>query len=303
VGAAQAPGRFGAGGIHGGSRASASERLYAGLLRLYPAAFRARYGEEMVVLFGDQLRDARAGRGPGSVVAIWIRSLFDLAASAVGEHLRRDRTVAQSLATFEPSRSMRLLGLFGLVGAGLLLWAFISIKPFEDPALNRIRLVTFALAGAAVSLAFYRQQALAAPALARLTTAAVVIAGVWYAGWVILSAGVDRPFVGTFGFVYLLANIALWVSPAIWALGMLHTGAAWQGMPRRLEIVTKIALWILVGSIVGWLGDDRLGLVDSLWGELWQAVAIAGVNMNGLGWGVLGAVLLVGGRSRPPGRA
>jgi hypothetical protein len=207
--------------------------------------------------------------------------------------------VDQSLANFEPTRGMRLLGLFGVVGAGLLLWAFISFNPFTDPTLNRIRLVAFALAGAAISIAFYRRQAQAAPTLARLTTAAVVTAGVWYGTWVILSAGVDSPFLGTFGFVNLVANIALWVSPAAWAIGMLHTGSAWQGMPRRLELVTKVAIWVLVGSIVGWMGDDRLGLVESLWGEMWQVIALAGVAMNGLGWMLLGGVLLLGGRARP----
>jgi hypothetical protein len=72
-------------------------------------------------------------------------------------------------------------------------------------------------------------------------------------------------------------------------------------MSRVATIVTKLSLVVLIGSVVAWLGDDRLGLVDSLWGDMWQAVALAGVAMNGLGWLGLGAVLLVGGRStRPP---
>lgn len=66
-------------------------------------------------------------------------------------------------------------------------------------------------------------------------------------------------------------------------------------------MVTKLGLAILVGSIVAWLGDDRLGLVDSLWGEMWQAVALAGVAMNGVGWLILGAVLLFGGRATRAG--
>jgi hypothetical protein len=204
--------------------------------------------------------------------------------------------VDQSLTTLEPTRNMRLLGLFGFVGAGLLLWAFVPLNPFADPALNGVRLVAFALAGTAISIAFYRRQAEAAPTLTRITTAAVVVAGVSYATWVILSARVDSPFIGTFGFANLVADIALWVSPALWAIAMLHAGAGWRGMPRRLEMVTKLGVWTLVGSIVGWLGDDRLGLIDSTWGELWKAIALAGVAMNGIGWMLLGAVLVVGGR-------
>jgi len=204
--------------------------------------------------------------------------------------------MAQSLATFEPTRSMRLLGLFGVIGAVLLLWAFISFNPFVDPRVNSIRLLAFSLAGAAISLAFYRRQALVAPTLALLTTGAVVIAGLWSSTVLILSSGVERPFIGTFGLIGLFANIALFVTPAIWALGLLHTGAAWQGMSRNRGLATKLGATILIGSIVGWFGDDRLGMVDSLWGPLWQTIALAGVAMNGIGWLTLGAVLVAPGR-------
>lgn len=289
--AVQAPGHAGA-----GEGAHASQRVYAGLLRLYPRAFRTRYGDEMVQLFGDQLREARRASGASGAAVTWIRTLLDTATSAVGEHLRRDRDVAQSLASFEPTRSMRLLGLFGVVGAVLLLWAFVSFEPFADLAANRIRLVTFALAGAAISLAFYRRQAQAAPTLALLTTGAVAVAGVWYATTVVLSAGVYRPFIGAFGLVNLFANIALWVTPVVWAIGLLHTGAAWQGMSRSRALATKSGVVLLLGSAVAWLGDDRLGLVDSLWGPMWQAIALAGVAMNGIGWLILGAVLVMPGR-------
>lgn len=272
----------------------ASERFYAGLLWLYPGDFRRRYAHEMTRLFGDQLRDARASRRAGGTASTWFRSLFDLVASALGEHLRRDRTVAQSLATFEPSRWMRLLGLFGVIGAVLLLWAFISFNPFADQRVNNIRLLVFSLAGAAISLALYRRQALVAPTLALLTTGAVVIAGLWSATVLILSSGVDSPFMGTFGLISLFANIALWVTPAIWAVGLLHTGAAWQGMSRYRAFLTKLGAVILIGSIVAWFGDDRLGMVDSLWGEMWQAIALIGVAMNGIGWLILGLVLVAG---------
>jgi hypothetical protein len=297
MGVAQAPGRFGGEPEYGQApRTSLSERVYAGLLRAYPARFRARYEDEMVQLFADQLRDARAASGTGGLATTWFRSFFDLLSSAVGEHLRRDRDMAQSLATFEPTRSMRLLGLFGAIGAVLLLWAFISFNPFAEIALNRVRLVMFALAYVAISLAFYRRQALAAPTLALLTTAFVVIAGSWYAAWVVLASGVESPFLGTFGLINLFAGIALWVSPVPWAIGLLHTGAAWQGMSVTRGRVTKLGLGLLICSVVGWFGDDRLGLVDTLWGEMWQAIAISGVFLNGLGWLLLSLVLLVGDR-------
>ena len=297
MGVAQAPGRFGLDpGLDPAPRAGLSERVYAALLRAYPRAFRARYEDEMVLLFGDQLRDARAARGAAGTATTWFRTMLDLASSAIGEHLRKDRTMAQSLATFEPTPVMRLLGVFGIVGAGLLLWAFLSFDPFTDPGINNLRLVAFALAGAAIALALHRRQAAAAPTLALLTTAFVVIAGIWYSLWMILSDSVESRFMGTFGLIGLFAGIALWVSPVVWAIAQLHTGAAWQGMSRGPALITKLGLSLLLGSSVAWLGDDRLGLVGSLWGEMWQAIALTGVAMNGLGWLTLGAVLVTGGR-------
>jgi hypothetical protein len=290
---AQAPGRIGTGsGLESPGDLGGSERVYAGLLRLYPGEFRRRYADEMVRLFGDQLRDARERRRPGGMAATWLRSLIDLVANAIGEHVRKDRTMAQSLATFEPTRTMRLLGFFGILGAGLLLWAFVSFNPFGDPRVNGIRILAFSLAGAAISLAFHRRQAVVAPTLALLTTGAVVIAGLWSATWLILSGDVDSRFLGTFGLIGLFAGIALWVTPAIWAIGLLHTGAAWQGMSRNRGLLTRLGATILIGSVVAWFGDDRLGMVDSLWGEMWQAIALAGVAMNGIGWLILGAVLV-----------
>ena len=71
-------------------RRGPSERVYAGLIQLYPAAFRERYREEMVRLFADQLRDARAGRGFGGVVMTWLRTLAS-SRSIHSKHCRRRR--------------------------------------------------------------------------------------------------------------------------------------------------------------------------------------------------------------------
>jgi len=207
--------------------------------------------------------------------------------------------MAATLTTFEPTRATRVLGLFGAVGAILLLSAYVSFEPFEDARANEVRLVGFSLAGVAISLAFYRRQAVVAPTLAILTTGGVAIAGLWYAAMVIVAPGIEHPFIGAFGLLNLFANIALWVTPTIWAIGMLHTGAAWQDVSRSRARLTKLGIAILLGSIVAWLGDDRLGLVDSLWGQMWQTIALAGVAMNGIGWLILGTVLVVADRGAP----
>ena len=272
-----------------------SERLYAGLMRAYPTRFRARYEDELLVLFRDQLRDARTADRAGSIAILWIQTMRDLVSSALGEHLRKDRTMAQSLTTFEPTRTMRLLGLVGLVGGILLLWAFISFEPFVTLEANTIRLLTFSLGGAAVATAFYGRQARVAPSVALVTSGAVVVGGVVYAILIVVAQWVDSPFSGTFGTIHFWSNAALWISPAVYGAAMLRIGAAWQGMARWLGVATRLGAIALLGSVFAWTGDDRLGLVDSEdFGELWSRIALTGVILNGIGWVILGAVLTFG---------
>ena len=291
--AVQAPGRA---GPEDGPAVGA--RFYAGLLRLYPRAFRDRYGDEMVLLLGDQLRDARAVAGIGGVVATWVRTLVDLASSAVGEHLRKDRTMAQSLTSFEPSRAMRLLGLIGIIGAALLLWAFVSWNPFAERANNTVRLVLFGLAGAAVALAYHDRQSAANARLATLATAVVVVAGVWYSSWIVLTATRDSPFSGTIGFIGSLASLSLWASAGVYGALALRIGAIWRGMSTWFAAIARMAaLVLLVGGPLGLLGDDRWGLVDlETYGPMVQQAALLGVFFVGAGWALLGAVLVLGGR-------
>jgi len=62
-------------------------RLYRYLLRLYPKSFRERFGDEMVELLRDKLRDARWQRGRGGAVLLWCRSFSGLVVSAFHERL------------------------------------------------------------------------------------------------------------------------------------------------------------------------------------------------------------------------
>jgi len=62
-------------------------RLYGALLRAYPAAFRRRYGAEMVDLFERMAEEPRY-RGPGGTVRLWGRVAGDLAASAARQQWR-----------------------------------------------------------------------------------------------------------------------------------------------------------------------------------------------------------------------
>ena len=300
MGAAQAPGRFGTDPDFDAPRSTRSERLYAGLLRAYPRAFRSRYGEEMVLLFGDQLRDARAANGAGGVTTTWFRTLIDLASSAVGEHLRKDRTMATSLVTFEPTPSMRWLGLFGVVGGALLLFAFVRWTPFESLAVNTVRLLIFGMSGAAIAVAFHGRQSYKSPRLAIVATLAVVVAGVWYTAGTAIGFFVESPFSGTFGFIGALAAAALFATPTVYGAAMLWMGVAWHGMSKWRAAVTRVAGVVLLGSVLGVAGNDRWGLThDETFGWLWSQLAVLGVFFAGAGWAMLGAVLVSGRGNRP----
>ena len=65
---------------------SAPERVYALLLRAYPAGFREAYGREMLQLFRDQRREASARE-----VRFWSAILWDVACSAPGLQLESIR--------------------------------------------------------------------------------------------------------------------------------------------------------------------------------------------------------------------
>ncbi len=62
------------------------DRSYALLLRLYPAAFRERYGAAMLEFHRDRVRDARASGE--SLAILWIRTVADVLLSALIERVR-----------------------------------------------------------------------------------------------------------------------------------------------------------------------------------------------------------------------
>src|SRR4051794_11812214 len=62
------------------------QRLYRQVLLVYPAAFRARYAEEMIRVFDDGLHAARSS-GAGSTLRYYSKILIDLIGSATRERL------------------------------------------------------------------------------------------------------------------------------------------------------------------------------------------------------------------------
>lgn len=66
---------------------SASLRLYTLLLLIYPGSFRREYGELMVQLFRDLMRDGIRQRGCLGVIKVWWRVVAELPATAWQQHL------------------------------------------------------------------------------------------------------------------------------------------------------------------------------------------------------------------------
>jgi hypothetical protein len=60
--------------------------LYQALLRCYPSAFRNEYGGQMLLMFTDQLREARQRGSAVESAVLWSRALRDALIVAPREH-------------------------------------------------------------------------------------------------------------------------------------------------------------------------------------------------------------------------
>jgi hypothetical protein len=65
----------------------ASDMLYRMLLFVYPAKHRLEYGPHMAQAFRDLCHDAHCRGGAWGLITLWIRTLVDITATAVVEHL------------------------------------------------------------------------------------------------------------------------------------------------------------------------------------------------------------------------
>jgi hypothetical protein len=65
----------------------ASDKLYRMLLFVYPAKHRLEYGPHMAQAFRDLCHDAHCKGGVWGLITLWIRTLVDITATAVVEHL------------------------------------------------------------------------------------------------------------------------------------------------------------------------------------------------------------------------
>lgn len=248
------------------ARPGGPERVYRGILGLYPAEFRHRFGEDMVQLFHDRLRDARSGRAPGGAVVAWMALLVDVVVTASLEHLRRNRTVAHSL-TSAPSLTSRALGSAGIVAGFVILAAFV----IELPAgLFPVRLVIFALGVLAIGIGVHRRQASRAPLASLAVTVAFVAATAFFVVTVFL---VEPGHLAAFW-----SGVTLWLA-----------SAAFGGTSAWIGAVSRIGGWaVAIGSLLTLTGIDRLGLVSEASPTIFNTLSQVGIVSMALGWIILG---------------
>jgi hypothetical protein len=251
------------------------ERVYRGLLRLYPAEFRDRFSGEMVQLFNDKLRDARAGSASLGTVRAWLTLLGDVAVTAPSEHLRRNRTVAHSLSS-APQISARALGIVGILAGIVGLAVFVIEIPQE---LFPPRIILMNLGFIAIVLAVHRRQAAVAPRLALLAAVPAVLANAWYLVMVVLQMLRTGPiFGGAFGLVAFWGGVALWLTTALFG-----------AMTLRLGAVTRLgALATTVGALLTLTGIDRIGLVSEASPTIFNTLSQVGIITLAVGWILLG---------------
>lgn len=250
------------------------ERVYRRLLRLYPSAFRTRYGDEMVQLFGDQLHASRAGGEPIGTASLWFRTLWDLVATAASEH-GRERSVAHSLSV-PPTPTTRALGLLGILGGAILLVAFLPSMDIER-GWNFVRLALYCLGALAIIVAVHRRQVAVSPLLAWTGAIPAFATTGAYLVMLALTGWRERPFEGDFGVVWSVVSFTMWLADG------------WFGVVTfKLGVVTRWgALALMLGSFAV-IGIDRVGLVTSLEPTIFSVLALGGVALNGIGWVLLG---------------
>jgi predicted permease len=117
-------------------------RFYHLLLHLYPAAFRADYGDEMAAIFRARRRDAR---GPLPRLALWFGVCHEVAMNAPAVHwdlLKQDLRYAVRMLRRAPGFASTAIALIALgVGANTAAFSvtdFVLLRPLPLPDADRL---------------------------------------------------------------------------------------------------------------------------------------------------------------------
>ena len=251
---------------------SAQEHLFRALLRLYPAEFRTRYGDELLQLCADELRDARVPTTRRGSLRTLLATLIDVTWSGLVERVSNGGAPA-------PTLTMRVLGLLGIAAGLILVSAFVFFIPGE---FNLARLLLFNAGAIAITVAVARLASDRVGRLGQVLAVSVVVANLAYAVGTLYTGQFEYPFAGLRGVVYAWITMAMWLSDGLFGLVVFRLGGL-AGLGGAALALGGFAI----------LGGDRFWEPSELAGT----VAAAGVMLNGFGWIVLG--LVVAFRHRP----
>jgi hypothetical protein len=105
---------------------SGSERLYRALLAAYPKEFRRAHGREMAQVFRCMCREEVVSSGSRGLVGLWVRTLWDLLATALAERIKQalgiSTLVGSSSTLSQWSGLAAAAGGVLLIASGVLYW-------------------------------------------------------------------------------------------------------------------------------------------------------------------------------------
>lgn len=117
--------------------------LYACLLRLYPAVFRERFGEEMQYVF-DQAWAAAWQRGTLSAIGFCLRECLGLLVGILRSHWAASRGKVFSRLVFNPRLALPILAVIAATMAAALslqYWGYLVTPPSPGPLLSALHTV------------------------------------------------------------------------------------------------------------------------------------------------------------------
>ena len=238
--------------------------MLALLLRLYPARWRARYGDEFAALLGER------PLGPFDVA--------DVLLSALEAHLHLRGLGAYSEHRRGFPMSLRLGGIAAVVGGAL--WAAGLAWSSADPADQDPGAIVFLVGVLALLVGLTGLSAFQARRHPALVWTAFLLPAVGGAvttiGVVLMATQPDRPFNGGLSGwdLFILGTLATVAGSLLFAIATYRTAALPRSGALLLGIASTVALLSFAGSFV---------FVEWL-----QALFVAGFLAFPLGWVVLG---------------